>query len=295
MSGPKRHHYVPNWYLRRFADKKRRVRVYSRVTGKTHLANTINAAVQSGFYALPAEDGGIDLSAEKMLAELEGTAKAALERVVSGSFPPSPEDRAVLSLFIANLMVRTPEFRDSNLAMIESLRDDLASAGVGPGQITEVFERSGIAAPTVRESVEWMFGVTGSIAPYLHARSWVLGRTPNRGVITSDHPVVVYKQQKRTAFRGAGVANADQVHFPIDPSTVLLLVHPNFWVPESQIALTSDNLLFEQSLMAAHSYEYIYQLPTEPLLPPAIVPTGPRPLFEMGDGSLVFAPRHAAD
>lgn len=199
----------------------------------------------------------------------------------------------MLSLFIANLQVRTPELRDTQQAIDASLRESLVREGSDADQIREVLRRSGIADPSKRESVELMFSLSGSIAPHLHARTWILGNAPRGGLITSDHPVAVYQHQ-RDPLRGTGVANANEVHFPIDPSTVLLMVHPRFGMPEKQISLTADNALFEQSLIASYSYEYIYQLPSDAVLRPEVAPVGPRPLLGMGADSLVYAPRHVA-
>jgi hypothetical protein len=117
---PKRHHFVPRFYLRHFSDHKKRVRMYARGTKKKPIVTSVNnAAVESGFYTTVEESGEESQRVEQVLSVIEGLAKGAIARMLEGQFPPDLEDRSNLSLFISLQTLRTPENRRSYEAMVD--------------------------------------------------------------------------------------------------------------------------------------------------------------------------------
>jgi hypothetical protein len=52
---PQRQHYVPQFYLKRFAFDGKHVYTYDKLNGKCFPAATENIAVEKGFYDLPEE------------------------------------------------------------------------------------------------------------------------------------------------------------------------------------------------------------------------------------------------
>lgn len=70
----KRQHYVPRFYLRRFADPKGQVTVFDRVSARGYRTSVANVAVESGFYDAYDEHGKRVTLAEETLALIESEA-----------------------------------------------------------------------------------------------------------------------------------------------------------------------------------------------------------------------------
>lgn len=83
MTSPKRHHLVPEFFLRRFA-KDDKVLVVSRNDLKHRFLSSVdNALVQRHFYTLDFEEGK-DLAVEHMLdTAVESPASRAIRRVIN--------------------------------------------------------------------------------------------------------------------------------------------------------------------------------------------------------------------
>jgi hypothetical protein len=106
---PKRHHYVPRFYLEEFASKQEGSRtgafwVYDKQGGEPRLQTPKNTAVQSRFYDLSHE--GEQVPVEQMLAEIESDAKPVLQRWGRGE--TSRKDIPLLARFLADMYVRVP-------------------------------------------------------------------------------------------------------------------------------------------------------------------------------------------
>src|SRR5688500_7539718 len=87
MNEARRHHYVPQFYLRRFADQKDQVRMIRRSTGKVVTTSVSNAAVQVGFYDVETEDGTPRDLVERFLSSVEGEVAEVFERIDAGTWP----------------------------------------------------------------------------------------------------------------------------------------------------------------------------------------------------------------
>jgi hypothetical protein len=88
MDEPKRHHYVPQWYLRRFANRREQIRVYHRGNGAYFTTSVENAAVQTGFYTIKEASGRESQVVEKVLGDIDGKADKVASRMITGRFPP---------------------------------------------------------------------------------------------------------------------------------------------------------------------------------------------------------------
>ena len=81
----KNQHFVPQFYLRRFADSNEHLFVYDKRTDKSFPNNVKNIAHESYFYDIPKEwtEPGADLQAfEKALSEIEGVHARILTRTL---------------------------------------------------------------------------------------------------------------------------------------------------------------------------------------------------------------------
>jgi hypothetical protein len=106
----RKHHYVPQFYLRGFADNKGQLLVTDRPSEKTFRTDPKNVAAQRDFNTIAVE--GVDpQGVEKGLAEFEGKVAPALERIKATKSLSVEEDRNLLMSFICGLAIRNPRQR----------------------------------------------------------------------------------------------------------------------------------------------------------------------------------------
>ncbi|MBK9170034.1 MAG: DUF4238 domain-containing protein [Bryobacterales bacterium] len=116
MKLSRRHHYLPQMYLRGFADESERVWVFDRKEDKFLHQGILNTAVKKDFYTVVGPDGQKSDHVEQMLANMvEDPMRRIIERLDKQNLTWEGEDRAILALFVALLRTRNPAFdRDQN-------------------------------------------------------------------------------------------------------------------------------------------------------------------------------------
>jgi Protein of unknown function (DUF4238) len=93
---PRLHHYIPQFFLRRFANEDEEVTTVG-MNRRQRTAHVSRTAAVKDFYRTHDEDIGDTVITEKLLAVFDGAASAAIERLALGViFPPSMADRAML-------------------------------------------------------------------------------------------------------------------------------------------------------------------------------------------------------
>ena len=121
----KRHHYLSQFLLRRFAEKagKREGLVWrlDKKSGQSRPVAPKYEAALPHYYRLEHEDGTTDSGPEDLIARIEAATAAALQRIERGELP-SDEDRAWLALFVVLQHRRTPVAREW-----QRFRDELMS------------------------------------------------------------------------------------------------------------------------------------------------------------------------
>ena len=107
---PKLHHFLPDAYLRRFADERGDLWVIDRKQGVVRRQSPEVTAAERELYTLEDDDGARDRSVESTLAGLvDGPAQQAI-RVLDEGRRLAGEDAGKLAIFVAALYVRTPAF-----------------------------------------------------------------------------------------------------------------------------------------------------------------------------------------
>ena len=125
MSNKSLHHYVPQFYLKRFVDDDGHVWVYDKDTDRVFASAPKNVAAEHGFYTLP------DMFPEPSLlegqfSELEGEAALITEdwlnHLEPGCSIEIPDvNREIMALYITTQLLRTSESRTLLLQGIEDL------------------------------------------------------------------------------------------------------------------------------------------------------------------------------
>ena len=116
MKLSRRHHYLPQMYLRGFADDDELLWVFDRKNNTYIHQGILKTAVKKDFYTVVGPDGQKTDAVEQMLANIvEDPMKHIIERLDKKNLNWQGEDRAVLALFVALLRTRNPAFdKDQN-------------------------------------------------------------------------------------------------------------------------------------------------------------------------------------
>lgn len=297
MAEPKRHHLVPEFYLRRFANGQGRIALHRRATGQTKTISVRDAAVGVGFYTVLDEQGTPSQRVEtSILQKLDDRAATALRRLASGPFPPAEADRSDLAMFIAFQALRGPAFRHqveavgditAKLLLQHTTREDL-SRPLEDGRIPSEEEVEAalfvIQNPDKftfqthqNERIQTMLSLASKeFFPRIFQMSWILARCRKPRLLTTDNPVVYWRQRReQDRFPGVGLATADEVRFPLDPYRVLVLVPDR--VPERVLEIEPHTATMLARHVAAWSFDHVFHHPKhDPLRGFVLDKQGPR-------------------
>lgn len=108
----KRHHFVPQFYLRRFAahEPNEEIWTYDMQTGEVRGSSVENTAFEKYLYSVTLEDGSRTDDLENLIADIEGRAAPVLDHVLAGENIEGQE-RADFASFLALMHVRTDAYR----------------------------------------------------------------------------------------------------------------------------------------------------------------------------------------
>jgi hypothetical protein len=232
MTVPKRHHYLPQFYLNEFTQNDV-LAVYDRKTNEYRNQTPINTAVEKDFYSIIDDAGKKDTSIESMLSEVETNASLVIEKL-NNHKDVTFQERIDLSQFIALLIGRTPEFD----ATFKSLQDNLTRRISkmmfhSVEQTKDILEKHNSSDTEISEAsakelydfvqsdqydiefsrintLDVMLHLGESLAKYFCKMNWVVFHTPrDASFITTDSPLVIVPSPnfpERPFYRGVGIA-----------------------------------------------------------------------------------------
>lgn len=114
----KRHHYLPQFYLKGFASANK-ICVYDRELNEYRIQTPVNTAIEKDYYTFIDKFGEKNKSVEKILADIEGKASPVFNKIKKQELI-SDDEKAKMSLFLTHLIYRVPEF--------EKLSNEIAQA-----------------------------------------------------------------------------------------------------------------------------------------------------------------------
>lgn len=252
LTGPKRQHFLPRFYLEGFADDGM-VAVYDREKDETRIQQPINTGVIGHFYTMTDEQGRKRYELEQLLSEYEGKAKPIIDKLTARQ-ALSDEERSDLAVFIALGTTRTPDIVDSLKTMnsdlllrftkmaysdvdqvFQQLRADEEFSGRSDAELREeaqlmvdLAQADGLKVETNEKwAVGMAFQMAMEIAPIFAGRDWVISHRDNdkKSFITTDAPVFLTTVAPRpNSFYGIGFGNADAlVFFPLNQTCMLAM------------------------------------------------------------------------
>lgn len=248
----KRHHVVPQAYLKAWADDHNRVRVFDGRTGRSFTTDTKNAAVRSKLYTLRLPDGSEWDDLEAMFAEVEGSLIEVIRSLHSGQWPLTAEGRSLIANFIALQIARAPSIPETTHRMIDEVTEmaekmqaamDSAKAEMSPDEYTEhvaamsrVDTLSSGPSYTLDEFVEHhrypTLGALAAMADFVEPIAnlkFTLLESPEGEFLTSDQPVAHWAPSGQPEWRGTGLLTAEKSTLPISPHVCL-----QFQVPKDK-------------------------------------------------------------
>lgn len=285
-SKSRRHHLVPRFYLRRFANPKEQVFAFRRTAGKGFTTSIDNAPVETGFYSVDDEFGDSSEMVEGMLGKIEAINADILHRVDTDDSTLTDDERVSLSHLLALQFTRTRDFRNTSVGLADFLVR--AQAGLIFGGVerdrwrdayqettgrdiseAEVVQLANFAAgegeytfmPPRNELVAHMLKLTSDIAPAFFARSWHIIKSEERAFATSDRPVVLWSRpDPQRLGLGIGVATADEIYFPLDSRKVLVLTREDVGWPS--VVLATSRMIKQTNVIIAHAaHEWLFHHP----------------------------------
>lgn len=243
----KRHHYVPQFHLRGFADGET-ITTVELPGDRSYNQPVRKAAAENHLYSLPGHPDGADVF-EKALSQLEGEVAGIFADIASGTWPLDEESRGSLAYYVALQMARGPEQRRNaeNLAR-QATRMEIGYGGragvkgwakknLGLDVDDETAARLWDEAmrpegPPIKIStaahIEQTLEIAETLFKYMSGRPWSLVRFDKRSLILSDVPVGLVRQpDDEDSWMGVGVMTAWGITFPLTRKLGLLMNDPN--------------------------------------------------------------------
>lgn len=308
-AGPvaRRHHTVPQFYLRGFARDEQIATVV--LPGDRRFVQSIkDASVVKDYYLLDGHASGADVL-EKALSGVEGEAAAILKSIADGVWPLPRKQRETLGYFISLQSVRVPVRRHtSDYLAAQLVRLEVGVSGkaglrqrleahdltITDERLEELWhEATRPEGPPVRRSphqhMQEMLELSEHLVKYILGRPWLLVNFERRSLITSDAPVGLISGEAGRA-GGVGYATAWGITFPLTRKLGLLMSSPEpaieLKIPvetlyegnadSRQVGTTELANLFNMHT-AAHASQWVFHHPDDARSVPSELPA-PRPV-----------------
>lgn len=252
MASTPRHHLVPQFLLRRFADAEKKLIMVKRQDLSCAIPTTVNNACnEAGFYRIEREEVEIGFqgdhdpeSLEKILSVFESRADRSIRRLLQSQPPWTIDDRYNLANFTALQYVRGPHFRDqlNELGTLAARREMLSYPSVLENSakgflrergkkptseaITEFIDRAfGPHGPRLElakpHAIQASFRFALDISRMLYARPIrLLHFKADTPLLTSDNPVVTWTPE-RVSERVVALNDAVTITLPLGPDLAM--------------------------------------------------------------------------
>ena len=251
----RRHHYVPQCYLKAFAvapkrKQKPHLLAFDAIEAKCFRVPPDHAALETDFNTINLEGHPPD-AFEQALASVESDIGPALVRIVEAKSLANAQDREQLLTLIALLYTRNPRFREVNRALHEAIAKEVAGVALSSrekwdAEVKRAQAAGAIAADSVvdydtvkqlytPENLRLNLTNEAQIVTELHVfdhaltalreRKWVLVKAPegSPGFVTCDHPVSLICSEPPAGRRASGLKTpGTRVFFPLTPGLAVV-------------------------------------------------------------------------
>lgn len=268
MNIVKNQHYVPRFYLDRFAFEGEQIHVFDKSNSRSFLANVKNVACENYFYDIPEKylAEGVDFQVvEKELSKLENRFAPCRNEILSfveSGHSIGEQLKNEFAEFVLLQLLRTKTFRERHLQTGRLIQ----------GVVQDNFElASGFLTPDDQISLEHasMIFRPDFSAPMREAilnHIWIIGyNDTDKSFFTSDSPVVRHATVRASPVGSNGLASPGiQVYLPLTSNYVLMMfersAHKNLRKLEGSVFTYTDSkaVTWLNVLQVYESYRQIY-------------------------------------
>lgn len=281
----KRHHFVPQFYLRKFAtlEPSEKIWTFDVEAGSSRESTVENTAYEKYLYSVTLEDGARMDDLENVISKIEGIAAPLLDRVISGERLVG-EEREAFSSFLALMFVRTDSFRHQfaqitmsgmqmqmyatashKEAFKEHIKEYQKDTGHKMSEKEAEDVRKELLKPqnfTISVDKEWTLQALSfheRLIPIIRDMEWTTLKTKKSDYfITSDNPLT-YGVPKIHAhpFYGGGLLHEKvELTFPLSAETCLLATWNE--KPISIVEIDSAMVKYLNRLRAIHARRFLF-------------------------------------
>lgn len=236
----RRHHHVPRFILRNFADREERLWLHQRGKPATPGVSVEDAAVVRDLYSRGEPGEPKDDSLEDWLGdEVDGPAATAVRRILeTDSLDLSDDERRALALFVGVQDVRTPTARDHITRILQAGMDEWWAA-MTVSSLKSDLEASGdsFSDEDIAQAIEeydksvggkaWLGFIqeTRLAAEAVAARGWILVRAESRHFLTNDVGLVKFAGDVKKPAAPTPGFNDGGTHWvvPLSPTRALAI------------------------------------------------------------------------
>ncbi len=227
MTQPKRHHFVPRWYLENFTDPDHFLHVHDLNTGLWRKQRPNQVMLIGNYYRQTWAPKGIDPSVfEKTLGAVsEPKAQDAFKRLIVAPNNLTDDDMASMLTYLELQRIRVS--KQAKIAK-EIFRSVLLQHA--PTEVVDAVRKREVLL-TIKDSArfDFMKMAIGQFHPWFARMEWqVIEAAAGSSFITTDNPVSFLNQQFLPPSEPGIALLGTVVLFPLTSRHLLILRHPEF-------------------------------------------------------------------
>lgn len=246
----KKQHFVPRFYLERFADKDGFVWTYDATSDRVFPGKPEDVGFEKYFYSPKQKDGSRPTVIEDFFASIEGQAAPLFPLFETGQ-DPAREEREILSIFLAAQYLRSPMMLGVASETLGQVIGHISQAYAAEKELHDLSidhldqTRGEITPPEEREKMRAfisdpknyniavlqsaglpVLGGIPTVAKIFSDMNWFVCESPDQHLITCDSPVVLNRDPSKwhPVFGDGGLlGKTNFVTYPISPKLALEL------------------------------------------------------------------------
>jgi hypothetical protein len=189
-----KHHYIPKFYLKRWAAADGRICEYSRPFKQVEpkRVHPDGTGYERGLYAIPGLPPHLtNIVEQRVLKPADNLASIALDALVGGTLPKPAEMRRDWSRFMFSLLMRFPEAQQAlREDLTEIVRRQTMTAEDPAGEFKKIMESNDLSLATARIFLDLVN--TSRVTTTLYDMTWevIALERPQNTFLTSDRPVI---------------------------------------------------------------------------------------------------------
>jgi len=228
----KKHHYVPQCFLRRFShDGGKSIHAYDTTAQKYFSTNTENIAHENYFNEF--EIGNEVFSIEEWLASIETMTAPSIDRLLSqGSLADfGANDKAWICHFAAIQFARTTAFRNRTRGAFTKMQQAIEKKLSGLGE-SELYDQGDLhlSDAEAREyACRQVVQAPQKFAEHFATKAWVLLSTePEYAFLLGDNPVALHNSRSFAIGGNLGLSVPGiEIYLPLSPTRSLCFLCPS--------------------------------------------------------------------